>query len=365
MRDERLIDCHVHLRKLADAEHLEAIRAHVGAEKMNLVCIFSRDMVNDNHAAFVAKAARPDRYYVFASLDHAPHFAPGKVTTPSLVEQVRRLRAIGADGIKMLENKPTHRKLVDIPIDGPYFADYFAFMEESGFPILWHVCDPEEFWDPATTPYWAKERGWGYDETFMPKESLYAEVERVLVRHPRLRIVFSHFYFLSADLPRAAALLDRFPNVNLDLAPGIEFLYNMSRDVGTSRQFFIKHADRIFFGTDISSTQTLDEAAIRLGIVRRWLESEDEFRLPDGSDFVLGPPEDGIMRGLGLPDEVLARIYVTNFERFAGPTPGPFDADLAADECDRVAAEVAIITDRSALETEQAQSATMLRKVNQ
>ena len=41
--------------------------------------------------------------------------------------------------------------------------------------------------------------------------------------------------FLSADLGRAARLLADHPNVSLDLAPGIELYYNLSRDPARSR----------------------------------------------------------------------------------------------------------------------------------
>jgi hypothetical protein len=61
-----------------------------------------------------------------------------------------------------------------------------------------------------------------------------------------------------------------------------------------------------------------------------------------------------------LPDDVLARIYVTSFERFAGSAPKPLDANLAADECDRIAAEVAVITDRRAEDTDAAHAAKRL-----
>jgi predicted TIM-barrel fold metal-dependent hydrolase len=243
----------------------------------------------------------------------------------------------------MLENKPTHRRILDIPVDGPYFEEYFAHLEAKGIPVVWHVCDPEEFWNPETTPSWAKARGWGYDETFTPKEQLYAEVENVLKRHPKLRIIFAHFLFLSADLPRAASWLDRFPNVCLDLSPGIEFLYNLSSDVSATREFFIKYSDRIIFGTDISSNHTLDEAGIRSGIVTKWLETDDEYRIPPGADFVLGPPEDGIIRGLSLPAEVLERIYRSNFARLAGPKPKPLDRGLAIAECERIIGEIAVL----------------------
>lgn len=325
--------------------HLDSIRAHVGLDRMNIVCTMNRDNVNANPPAFVAKAEFPERFYVFAGLDHSACLSGGKVTGPSLAEQVDRLRALGADGIKMIENKPTSRKVLDIPVDSEYFEDYFARVEETGFPVLWHVNDPEEFWDPEETPSWARKRGWGYDDTFVKKETLYAEVENVLVRHPKLNIIFAHFYFLSADLPRAAALLDRFGGVRLDLAPGIEMLYNMSRDVAATRAFFEKYADRIVFGTDISSGQTPEEAKIRSGIVTRWLETDEEYRVPDAADFLLGPPEDGVIRGLSLPATVLSKIYRENFEAFATSHPKPLDRALAAEECERIAEEIDALRD--------------------
>jgi hypothetical protein len=159
----------------------------------------------------------------------------------------------------------------------------------------------------------------------------------VLERHPHLVVMFAHFYFLSADLPRATELLETFENVNLDLAPGIEYLYNMSRDAGETREFFIRWADRIVFGTDISHDMTDPESIARCGIITRWLETDDEYRVPPEVDMLLGAPEDGLMRGLALPDEVLEKIYHANYERIAGSGPRPFDAALAAEECRRLA----------------------------
>jgi len=43
------------------------------------------------------------------------------------------------------------------------------------------------------------------------------------------------------------------------------------------REFFIHYADRIVFGTDLSSRLSLEEGRIRSGLVFRWLESEDTF----------------------------------------------------------------------------------------
>lgn len=357
----RRIDCHQHAWGLDSLDNIRAIADHIGFEAVNIVCCIDDQQPNANPPALVAKALFPDRVYVFAGLDHSAYLSGGKVSTPPLAEQIDRLRALGADGIKMLENKPTARKMLDIPVDGPYFADYFAHAEETGIPILWHVADPEEFWDPDKTPGWAKERGWGYDESFVAKEQLYAEVERVLQRHPRLQIIFAHFFFLSADLDRAASLLDRFPGVHFDLAPGIELLYNISRDPDRGRRFFERYRDRILFGTDISSNQSPAEAALRSGIVTRWLETDEEYRVPEGADFLLGPPEDGVMRGLALSPETLAQIYGGNFTRLAGPRPAPLNRDLAIAECERLAEETAALTGTQPDQTHAGQAAARLR----
>jgi predicted TIM-barrel fold metal-dependent hydrolase len=355
------VDAHVHLGKAAEIGNLLKLAAASGSERLGLACIPERNIVSANPDAWVAKAQHPERFYVFGSLDHSEHWSGGQVKTPSLVEQVDLLRALGCDGIKMLENKPATRKQLDIPLDGPYFAEYFARVEETGFPLLWHVADPEEFWDPALTPTWAKARGWGYDDSYVKKEQLYAEVERVLERHPRLKIIFAHFYFLSADLPRAAALLDRFPGVHLDLAPGIEMFYNMSKNAAASRAFFIKYADRIVFGSDLMSGHTLLEGSVRVGLVTRWLETSDEYRLPPGSDFLLGPPEDGIMRGLHLPKNVVKKICRSNYERFAGKKPKPLNRELAGAECERLARAVEALTGKKAGENRAAAAAEALK----
>ncbi len=356
-----IIDSHVHIRHVDQRAGMERIRAALGIERMNIVCIYSREVINHNPSGFAAKVEYPGNFYVFGGLDHSAYWSDGKIETPSLVEQVDRLLAIGCDGIKMLENKPTHRRMVDLPIDGPYFAEYFEHVEALGVPIVWHVNDPEEFWFPELTPGWAKSRGWGYDQTWIPKEQLYSEVGNVLERHPDLNIVFAHFYFLSADLPRASRLLDQYPNVKLDVCPGIEMFYNMSRNPDAAREFFLKYQDRLILGTDICSDHTDDEARKRLGVITRWLSTSDEFRVPEGADFVLGPPEDGIMRGIALPTDVLSRIYRTNFEGLVGP-PNLMDRELAFEESMRIAREASILNDVPIESTQAYTAAQALNK---
>jgi predicted TIM-barrel fold metal-dependent hydrolase len=347
-----IIDCHVHMGGMVNEASMMKIREATGIEKMNLVSIQNPSAGAGLPQSLYMKSQHPKMFFVFAGLNHAQKLSEGRVKTPSLAEQAEGFVKMGCDGIKMIEGKPTSRQRMDIPVTDPYFADYWACAEELGIPIVWHVNDPEEFWDPEKIPGWAKERNWGYGPDDVKKEQLYDEVDEVLDRNPKLRIIFAHFYFLSADLPRAGRFFDDHPTVHFDLAPGIEMLYNLSHDLDASREFFIQYADRIVFGTDLSSGQSVIEGRIRAGIVFRWLESEDTFRVPEEADLLLGPPEDGIILGLSLPEDVLKKIYRGNFARLAGIEPRKLDIDRAVEECERLGAIAEALSGKSADETE-------------
>ncbi len=355
-----ITDSHVHMGTIAESEQLLQILQVTGIERMALVAIQNAAAGSGLPQALYMKARYGARFYLFAGLNHATQLSGGRVSTPSLVDQVDEFVAMGCDGIKMIEGKPTSRQVMDIPVTAPYFADYWAHVEEVGLPIVWHVNDPEEFWDPATTPKWAQEHNWGYGPGDVQKEELYAEVEEVLARHPRLKVIFAHFYFLSADLERAGRFLDAHPSVCFDLAPGIEMLYNLSRDPDASHAFFTRYADRIVFGTDIASRLSLSEARARAGIVYRWLETQDTFREPDEADFLLGGPEGRTIRGMALDSEVLTRIYQSNFARMSGMAPRPLNASLSVEACNWIAATAAELSGILEAETEAARVALEL-----
>jgi hypothetical protein len=160
-----------------------------------------------------------------------------------------------------------------------------------------------------------------------------------------LKVIFAHFFFLSAQLPRLADLLERFPNLCVDLTPGIEMYHNFAGALQATREFFLKYQDRILFGTDIGAKALLatpemgiepGESAVRIKLVRSFLETEGEFRLDSAGGFLFGKFE-GAFQGLGLPEEVLRKIYGLNFERLAGSQPKALDPQAIAAECERLA----------------------------
>ena len=73
----------------------------------------------------------------------------------NLIEHVKKIMKCGCDGIKMLEGKPDERKRFPIPdFDSEEFDKLFSYLEKEKINIIWHVNDPEEFWDETKIPEW-------------------------------------------------------------------------------------------------------------------------------------------------------------------------------------------------------------------
>ncbi len=328
--DPNIIDAHVHLVG-AQPDASDALLAQEHGCGIRSMCLQMLSLpgsgyVNTNPEGLYAKFRHPDRVYLFGALDYTALFEDTDLRFAiPFARQVQRLRAMGCDGMKMLTGKPNYRKQSGLALDSAIFESHFACLEQEQIPLLWHVGDPEEFWDPERVPSWAKDSGWAYDSSFPSKETLYAECHSVLDRHPRLKVFFAHFFFLSADLTGAAELLDRYPAVCLDLTPGTEMYANFSKRPDETRDFFLRYDDRLVFGSDLMSGG--DGAPITL--VRRFLETDDEFRHED-----LGSP----VHGIALPPESLRKIEGANFRRAASEKPRPLIESLALDELDRLAA---------------------------
>jgi len=331
LSDLPIIDCHVHFGDVKDADLILSIMREANFERMNLVSIISPNRVNFNPEEMYMKAAYPSSFYIFGGLDYSSILLGLGRAEPRLTEQVDALIKIGFDGVKMVEGKPLARKILMKPFDSEFYKEYFEYLETLQFPLLFHVNDPEEFWDPDKVPEWAKQRGWYYDSTYPTKEELYMEVGRVLENSPKLKVIFAHFYFLSGDLERAASLLDNYRNVHLDITPGSEMYYNFSAKREEWRAFFIKYQDRILYGTDINNGMPLEEAVNHANRIRRFLETDEPIR------WGTYPGKDEPLIGLKLPEHVTRKIYSENFKRIVGTEPRPLNLEAAIDECLRLA----------------------------
>ena len=329
-----ITDGHVHLTSHRGIDALLELSGAAGIDRINIVCVpgTPERSLDCNSAAMLAKALHPQTVYIFGGLQYG---LGEPATAQGLRRQAEELQAAGCDGIKMLEGKPSTRKRIPYRMDDPVYDEYYAFLQDAGFPVVWHVADPESFWDPSLVPEMAKQNGWDYtDGTFPPQEQLYEEIDRVLEKFPRLRVVFSHFYFLSNHPERAERFLGRWPTVSFDITPGSEMYRNVSKDPVRWRAFFTKFQDRIVFGTDNVAprepwSQARDGMVEKVRMMRRFLETDDTFE-----GFCSATSR--YVTGIGLAPTVLQKLYRLNFERYAGTVPRPLDAEVALRHCRRV-----------------------------
>jgi predicted TIM-barrel fold metal-dependent hydrolase len=162
---------------------------------------------------------------------------------------------------------------------------------------------------------------------------LWMEIENVLANHPKLRVVLCHLLFMSPHLERLQNFLDDHKNAHVDLTPGIELLYNISRRREDWRRFFTKYDDRILFGTDIGMSTTGPQHLARIWLLRKFLETGEEFYTPEVADDALtryGEP----FIGLSLRRSSFEKIYSGNFRRLWGAKPRLVNIDgaIAASE---------------------------------
>jgi predicted TIM-barrel fold metal-dependent hydrolase len=182
--------------------------------------------------------------------------------------------------------------LIDDPANDPVFTK----MEQIGMVGAGvHISQPYPTrWCDDPVKFWQSHRAW----------------ERVLDRHPRLKVVQAHMldHFNSDEqLDYLTYVLETYPNVHLDLAARFQQFHRMDRE--KLRDFMIRYSDRILFGSDISSQpgDNVKETAERYWRCFQLLETD---RTINGGFFGTSPTA-----GLALPPDVLEKIYYKNAVR--------------------------------------------------
>ena len=144
---------------------------------------------------------------------------------------------------------------------------------------------------------------------------LMAARDRVLARHPSLRVIGAHLGSLEYDVDEIAVRLDRYPGFAVDVSARLADL--MAQPAAKVRAFFLKYAERVLFGTDLVSRakhsslppERLESvlASFResYAVYARYFETSETVSL-------LGQ----VSAGIHLPDDVLRRFYVTNAEEW-------------------------------------------------
>jgi len=331
--DIPIIDGHVHSSYPAGIGNLVQVMGDNGLSGINIATTPAGGgrRISQNVVGALFKVEHPGKFYWFAGLHHFAPVVDRK--KPDFAAQVRLMREMGCDGIKMIEGKPSEYKPIATPLNDALYDEFYGLLESEAIPLLFHVADPPRNWDPDECPQLTRDRGWFYgDGTFPTRQELYDQVDDFLARFPKLRVIFAHFYYIDDDIEKAEAFLTRSPSVSFDLTPGGGMYKSFTKLNEQWREFFIRHQDRIIFGTDNNGKKVPGDPEVfavcreRINRIRAFLETREE--IPDDPR----PPHVGIE----LDRSILEKIYRTNFQRYAGVKPRPVNVPLAIQRCEEL-----------------------------
>jgi predicted TIM-barrel fold metal-dependent hydrolase len=338
--DPRIIDCHVHFTDLDSERKFLEIMDAANINKINLLSTIDAIKLNFNPELIYMKRSHPDFFYIFGALEYPTWIYSGtnldsrRIKRTNLAQQVDELIDIGFDGIKMIEAHAKWRKYVG-PLNNNQYKEYFKHVESLQFPLLMHARASElrksshdtelRQYEKKQYPLWVRQAGWQHP--LLKKARL--EVADMIQHCPDLKVIFAHFGGLTYVSPEQTPdILDNYKNLYLDVTPGM-MMYNWTEKRDEWREIFLKYQDRILFGTDVSSRQSLDVAVDLIHRVRRFLETED----PVTWGFI---PKREPTIGFNLPKHVLRKIYAENFERIVGKNPKELKVEAAIAKCERM-----------------------------
>lgn len=300
-----IMDFHVHVtdNDTNIAESIRYFKEYCNRNHFTGLCIHAAefssrgDHPDCNEKALAVSNADPN-WYAFAGLHHAEDF----------VDQMKRYIDQGFKGIKLMEGKPSLYRHYGYGFDHPRFEPFFAYAEEHAIPLLIHNNDPLRHWDINKISKTALAKGWYYDESFPSQEHFFAVLEEVFQKHPGLHAALAHFGFYSNDLPRAEAMMEKYPNLIMDMTPATIIFDELSASPEATKAFLLKYQDRIVYGTDVSNKiegSVLDLNKRKIRIMKAFYEGTD-------TADVCGQT----IAGMDLDEAILEKLYWHNAIHF-------------------------------------------------
>jgi uncharacterized protein len=260
---------------------------------------------------YIRASTYPDRFAVFANVQFERAGAPG--WAEKAVGDLEAAVKNGAIGLKIFKGLGLSTTKADgsrLQVDDPVLKPVWDACARLDIPVIIHTAEPKEFFSPLDyrNERWLELALFPDRRQFMPGrptfDELQGERDRMFEENPKTRYIGAHFAYYGHDLQAAAELLDRLPNVVLEVSA---VLYEFGRQPRAARDFFIKYQDRILFGKD-------SYAPTEFPYYWRVFETDDEY-----FDYYRDYHATWKLYGMDLPDEVLKKVYYKNALRI---TPG-------------------------------------------
>ena len=320
------VDIHVHINTTDTALIDQAAADHFRLLTINVDYPDFPALAEQRRVAHALVEAHPER------LAYAAAFSMQGWDEPDWQQHTIQLLdsefAHGAVAVKVWKNigmsfRDAKGKLV--MIDDPKFDAVFEFIRRRNKVLIGHLGEPRNCWLPieqmtvnGDKEYFREHlQYYMYQHPEMPSyEEQMAARDRMLDRNPKIKFMGAHMASLEWSVDRLAAFLDRYPNAVVDLAARmgqVQFQSNQDRE--KVRRFFIRYQDRLLYGTDTAQNARDKGQELRHEAHETWLR---DWRYLNTEETFKDPELDAPVHGLGLPRDVVRKIYSANAERWYG-----------------------------------------------
>ena len=315
------IDGHMHIPQWVRSDGKSAFAVIEEYQKNNDVAYVDNMCCSNNANLWEGYEMDQSILGAIAKLENPSVFTHGCLYIPQDETQLRQynfksqleeLMEIGLDGVKICDFKPDAYQVLNVEKHLEEYDEYISCCEKYGVHMCWHVADPDFFWDETKVSDRIKKLGWFYGNGFYPSyEKLIAFAYQMIDRHPKLRVLLAHAFFKSNEPDEVERLLEKYPNVSIDFAPGGEMFDGFRTHYDKWYGIFRKYSDRFVYATDASTLQTAERMSYLAQNVLRFLQTDDVF------DF----STEHVAHGIGLEQEHLENMLYKNHERAVGAAP--------------------------------------------
>ena len=311
-----MIDAHIHFN--AGHPECSALLERLEVKALN-VCVphDSNGGWRDQASRYQGLHASAPRLFAWCTAFDLPRFDDPHYADRA-IEGLKGDIAAGAVACKIWKNVGMEVRRPDgsfVMVDDPIFEPILRFLEGQEITLLLHIGEPLACWqplDPANPHYgyYSAHPEWHMHgrSDFPSHRQLIDARDRLVERHPGLRVVGAHLGSLEYDVAEVARRLDRYPNFAVDTSARVRDL--AWQDAATVRRFIERYSDRVLFGTDQVYRQ--DFARLAAGERSDLLAKiEARYRMERTYYEGSGPVAlfDRQVEGLALPAAVLESFY--------------------------------------------------------
>jgi predicted TIM-barrel fold metal-dependent hydrolase len=212
-----------------------------------------------------------------------------------------------------------------VMIDDARFNPILEFIQNQDKTLVAHIGEPRNCWLPLEAMTVEGDRNY-YREHPQYHAFLHPEIptywdqikarDKMLEKHPQLRVVGCHLGSLEFDVEELAKRLDKYPNFAVDMAARI--VHFQVQDQKKVRDFILKYQDRLLYATDSEIGVGDGESDIpsQLSELETVYQRDYRYFATDQMLDVAQVRADFKAHGLALPRGVLKKIYFENAKKW-------------------------------------------------